>query len=191
MVMLLIQSSKAGKKQKIIFLWNIRGFSMKVRGQMQFEERNIGNSTNYQLPFSLTSAQYVCLLFVMIGSVFEITTGGKGSTPVCPVGHEDGDGGELPHGRDHQGHPRHGRRLPGGRWPDTGNRGVERAGSRREEGQVAVVGVLTIWFWKRWGAGLEAVLKRRGKTKKNNILFITDISHLWQYCWTFWPPICT
>lgn len=43
-----------------------------------------------------------------------LTSGGEGSAAVRPVRHEDGDSGQLPHGRHCQGGPCHARRLPGG-----------------------------------------------------------------------------
>lgn len=56
------------------------------------------------------------------------SAGGEGSAPLRPLSHEDGDGGQLPDERDHQGRPRGARRLPGGRRPDPGDRGVKRGG---------------------------------------------------------------
>lgn len=47
--------------------------------------------------------------------------GGEGPAAVCPLSHEDGDGGQLPAERHREGGARGARLLPGGRRPDTGN----------------------------------------------------------------------
>lgn len=51
----------------------------------------------------------------MLRELCALTSGGEGPAAVCPVRHEDGDGGQLPVGRHSEGGPCHNRRLPGGR----------------------------------------------------------------------------